>query len=111
MPTVRLSPGQSGEPGFAARRRGGGAGIAPVENEVIEGSASNSRVPWAPSIRSAGCAATLDFPAGAGFIPFAARAGAATGALAPDGAFVAARDLACGARDFARAGAFFAGAF
>src|SRR5262249_35291157 len=49
MPTVRLSPGQSGEPGLAdPRRRGvGGGGISSglPERVVMVGSASNSRVP------------------------------------------------------------------
>src|SRR5688572_16432770 len=51
MPTVRLSPGQSGDPGLAeCRLRGGGIGRATgfSANVLSAGSASNSRVPCEP---------------------------------------------------------------
>src|SRR6185503_10513173 len=54
MPTVRLSPGQSGEPGFAAeRRRGVGPGTGGVfgvfsEKVLMAGSESNSNALWDP---------------------------------------------------------------
>src|SRR6266705_1181551 len=75
MPTVRLSPGQSGEPGFAAdRRRGAGGTLTGGSVYVLMvGSDSNSSVPCPePPVLPPARAAIFDLPMTGAFAALAA---------------------------------------
>ncbi|HYR68765.1 MAG TPA: hypothetical protein VER77_02725 [Candidatus Dormibacteraeota bacterium] len=111
MPTVKLSPGQSGEPGFAAdRRRGAGGTLTGGSVYVlIVGSDSNSSAPCPePPVLPPERADIFDLPMTGAFAAFAAFAACGIGR---GGAFTfetgldlaAGRAFALAALDFGRA--------